>query len=78
LIDKPELTPKDVFTKLLPNFVVFKILKISFTYGKGLSPGALVFIDSKHGRNVSTGIYVYYVDDNCFTISPHRGIRRAG
>jgi anti-anti-sigma regulatory factor len=80
MIDKPELTPKDVITKLMQNFVVFQIPE-NFFYptSKGLSPGALVFIDSKTpGGIVSTGIYVIYVDDTSFTYITPQGHPEAG
>jgi hypothetical protein len=80
MIDKPELTPKDVITKLMQNFVVFQIPE-NFFYptSKGLSPGALVFIDSKTpGGIVSTGIYVLYVDDTSFTYITPQGHPEAG
>lgn len=74
MIDKPELAPRDVITKLMQNFVAFQIPE-NFFYptSKGLSPGALVFIDSKTpGGIVSTGVYVLYADDTSFTyITPH-------
>jgi anti-anti-sigma factor len=80
MIDKPKLTPKDVITKLMQNFVVFQIPE-NFFYptSKGLSPGALVFIDSKTpGGIVSTGIYVLYVDDTSFTYITPQGHPEAG
>jgi anti-anti-sigma factor len=74
MIDRPELTPKDVINELRQNFVAFQIPE-NFFYptSKGLSPGALVFIDSKTpGGIVSTGVYVLYADDTSFTyITPH-------
>ncbi len=79
-IDKPEFTPKDIILKLMQNFVVFQIPE-NFFYptSKGLSPGALVFIDSKTpGGIVSTGIYVLYVEDTSFTYITPQGHPEAG
>ncbi|MDD4923668.1 MAG: STAS domain-containing protein [Dehalococcoidales bacterium] len=80
MIDKPEFTPKDIIVKLMQNFVVFQIPE-NFFYptSKGLTPGALVFIDSKTpGGIVSTGIYVLYVDDTSFTYITPQGHPEAG
>jgi anti-anti-sigma factor len=80
MIDKPEFTPKDIIIKLMQNFVVFQIPE-NFFYptSKGLTPGALVFIDSKTpGGIVSTGIYVLYVDDTSFTYITPQGHPEAG
>ncbi len=74
MIDKPGLTPKDIITIFMKNFVVFQVPE-NFFYptSKGLTPGALVFIDSvTPGGIVSTGIYVIYADETSFTyITPH-------
>jgi anti-anti-sigma factor len=80
MIDKPELTPADVINKLKQNFVAFQVPE-NFFYptSKGLTPGALVFIDSATpGGIVSTGIYVLYMDDTSFTYITPQGHPEAG
>jgi anti-anti-sigma factor len=80
MIDKPELTPEDVIKTLMQHFVEFQIAE-NFFYptSKGLTPGALVFIDSKTpGGIVSTGIYVLYADDTSFTYITPMGHPEAG
>jgi anti-anti-sigma factor len=80
MIDKPELTPEDVINKLKQNFVAFQVPE-NFFYptSKGLTPGALVFIDSATpGGIVSTGIYVLYMDETSFTYITPQGHPEAG
>lgn len=80
MIDKPELTPADVINTLKQNFVAFQVPE-NFFYptSKGLTPGALVFIDSATpGGVVSTGIYVLYMDDTSFTYITPLGHPEAG
>lgn len=80
MIDKPEFTPEDIINKLKQNFVAFQVPEnFFFPTSKGLSPGALVFIDSATpGGVVSTGIYVLYMDDTSFTYVTPQGHPEAG
>jgi anti-anti-sigma regulatory factor len=80
IIDKPDLSPGHVIKTLMQNFVSFQIPE-NFFYptSKGLTPGALVFIDSfTPGGIVSTGVYVLYVDDTSFTYITPQGHPEAG
>jgi hypothetical protein len=80
MIDKTELTPEEVINKLKQNFVAFQVPEnFFFPTSKGLTPGALVFIDSATpGGVVSTGIYVLYMDDNSFTYITPQASKQAG
>ncbi len=80
MIDKPEFTPEDIINKLKQNFVAFQVPEnFFFPTSKGLTPGALVFIDSATpGGVVSTGIYVLYMDDTSFTYVTPQGHPEAG
>lgn len=80
MIDKPGLNPQEVINILKQNFVAFQVPEnFFFPTSKGLTPGALVFIDSATpGGVVSTGIYVLYMDDNSFTYITPQGHPEAG
>jgi anti-anti-sigma factor len=79
-IKKPGIKKEDVMLAMQEHFLEFQPSENAFyPTSKGLSPGEMIFIDSRTpGGIVSTGVMVLYMDDRSFTFITPQGHPEAG